>query len=132
MTFLQRVLKVQAALWALFGLVLVGRPGAVAEGLLRGDPPTDATLLRVLGVTALVLALLMVLVSQHAAETWWWAWAFALLEAGTATICILHAVLAMGEGRPTWPWWVVGLASILLGALDLVGLVRAEQAKPIV
>lgn len=130
MTFLQRVLKIQAALWALFGLVLVLNPGIVVEAIFGLPAAADATLLRVLGVAALVLAMLMVLVSQHAGETWWWAWAFALLEAGVATICLLHAVLGAGEAEPSLPWLIAGIVSIVFGGLDLVGLARAEQAKP--
>jgi hypothetical protein len=131
MAFLQRVLKVQALLWALFGLLLVARPVVVAEGLLGLDPPTGTTLLRVFGVTAIVVAMLMVLVSQHAAEAWWWAWAFALLQAGVATVCVIHALFGAAESAPALPWWIAGAVSALFCVLDLVGLARAEQAKPI-
>ena len=80
---------------------------------------------------ALILAMLMVLVAQHTGEAWWWAWAFALLEAGVATVCVLHAIADSGSGRPLVGWWIAGVVSVVIGALDLLGLVRAEQAKPI-
>lgn len=132
MTFLRRVLKVQAALWALLGILLVLKPVIVVERLLQMAPATETPLLRILGVTSLVLAMLMVLVSQHAAQNWWWAWSFALLEAGVATVCVLHALLSAGEAAPTWSWWIAGVASMAFAALDLIGLARAGQEKPIV
>ena len=127
MTLLRRVMKTQAALWAIVGLACLAVPGAVASAL--GADPTDDALLRLLGVAVVVLAMTMVLVSQHLLETWWWAWAFALLEAGVATVCVLRALTAPA-GTPTAAWWVAGVASIAFGALDLLGLARAEQAKP--
>lgn len=131
MTLLQRVLKVQAALWALFGILGLAIPAALTDRLFGADAGVDA-LTRLLGVAALVLAMLMVLVSQHAIETWWWAWAFALLEAGVATVCILHAAVGTSESVSAMPWWTLGVVSLVFGGLDLVALARAEQTKPFV
>jgi hypothetical protein len=130
MTFLRRVLKVQAALWALTGLVVLAVPNTVLDAF--GVPVTSGgvALLRVLGVAAIVLALLMVLVGQHASEAWWWTWAFAVLEAGVATVFVLQALL--GDDGHAWPWLALGVGSIVFGILDLVGLVRGEQEKPVV
>jgi hypothetical protein len=83
-------------------------------------------------VASVVLALFMVLVSQHAAETWWWAWGFAILEAGVATVAILNAVLGVPQGASTTTWWAIGIGAIAFGALDLIGVARAGQDKPIV
>ena len=127
MTLLRRVLKTQSAVWAIVGLACLAAPGAVAGAL--GVDATDDAVLRLLGIAAVVLAMAMVLVSQHLPETWWWAWAFALLEAGVATVCVLRALTA-APGTPTAAWWIAGVASIAFGALDLLGLARAEQAKP--
>ena len=127
MTLLRRVLKTQSAVWAIVGLACLAAPGAVAGAL--GVDATDDAVLRLLGVAAVVLAMAMVLVSQHLQETWWWAWAFTLLEAGVATVCVLRAV-AGPDGGPTAPWWIAGVASITFGGLDLIGLARAEQTKP--
>jgi hypothetical protein len=132
MAFLQRVLKLQATLWALTGLAFLAVPGTVLSDVLSiGETPGVVAFARLLGVAAIVLAMLMVLVAQHAAEVWWWAWAFAILEAGVATICVLHALWGVPDGYRAWPWWTAGIGSIAFGALDLWGLFRAEQSKPI-
>jgi hypothetical protein len=130
MTLLRRVLKVQAALWALVGLVCVILPASAAARL--GDPGSGAgtdAIVRVLGVAAIVLAMLMVLVAQRT-DTWWWAWSFALLEAGLATVAVLHALVGVPEGAPVAIWWLLGATSAVFAVLDLIGLARAEQAKP--
>lgn len=130
MTLLRKTLKAQAALWAVFGLVCLVAPASVGHLLIdQTNGGTDA-IIRVLGVAGLTLAMTMILVAQHPGEAWWWAWAFALLEAGVATVCILHAVLGVPDGLAAWPWWVLGLASSAFAALDLVALARAEQSKP--
>jgi hypothetical protein len=132
MTFLRRVLKVQAALWALVGVAFVVAPTVFLDHVVDlGGDDRATVLVRLLGVTAVILAMLMVLVSQHVGETWYWAWAFALLEAGVATVSVLHALFGVPDGSGTWQWWLAGVVSIAFCVLDLFGLVRAEQAKPI-
>jgi hypothetical protein len=131
MTFLRRVLKVQAALWAVHGVVLALFPVLVLETLDQ-PVPAEGAWLRLAGVMTLVLAMLMVLVAHHVRETWWWAWAFAVLEAGVATISILNALAGLPDGAAAWPWWFSGVASVLFGALDLIGISQAGQEQPIV
>ena len=79
---------------------------------------------------AVVLALLMVLVSQRLEDVWWWAWAFVVLEAGTATVFMLHALFGLPEGAPTWSWWLLAVVNGAFAALDLIGLGLAAQEKP--
>lgn len=132
MAFLQRVLKLQAALWAFAGAALVLVPGWLVEDVLAQPAIPDAAWLRVPGVMAIVLAMLMVLVAQRVTEVWWWAWAFGLLEAGAATICVLNAAFGPAESAAVWPWWVLGGAHVALGAVVLAGIGRASREKPIV
>src|SRR5262245_28433783 len=129
MTLLRRVLKVQAAVWALVGLTLLVAPGVAldAAGMARGSS-ADATL-RVLGVASIVLAMLMVLVAQRP-DTWWWAWAFALLETGVATVAVLHASFGVPDGGSSGVWWLLGIASAVFAVLDLVALARTGQERP--
>lgn len=130
MTLLRRTLKVQAALWAAFGLACLIAPGSVHEMLTGiGSSSGDDAIVRVLGLAGVILAMTMVLVAQHPSETWWWAWAFVLLEAGVATVSILQAVTGQ-EYTPTTPWWILGAVSTAFAILDLVALARSEQAKP--
>ncbi|HSL11288.1 MAG TPA: hypothetical protein VLA82_08255 [Actinomycetota bacterium] len=132
MAFLQRVLKVQAAVWALGGVLL----GLVPRWLIHdafGQPPMgEHAWVRAAGVMAVVLAMLMVLVAQRVTDVWWWAWAFALLEAGVATVFVVNAAFGLHGGAEAWPWWTLGGLSVALGALDLVGITAAGREKPIV
>ena len=130
MTFLRRTLSAQAALWAVFGLVVGIAPGWLLETVARQPAFTDDAWLRAVGVMAIVLALLMVLVSQRLEDVWWWAWAFVVLEAGLATVFMLHALFGLPEGAPSWSWWFLASVSGLFGAIDLVGLGLAAQEKP--
>ena len=129
MTFLRRILYVQAALWGLVGVALAIAPGWLT-GTVAGQPSTDQGWLRATGVMAIVLALLMVLVAQRLEDVWWWAWAFVLLEAGTATVFTLHALFGLAEGAVAWWWWVLAAVNGMIGALELVGLGLAAQEKP--
>ena len=98
-----------------------------------GQPPMrEHAWVRAMGVMAIVLAMLMVLVAQRATDVWWWAWSFAVLEAGTATVFGLNAAFGLPEGAPAWPWWTLAGASVVLGALDLLGIAAAGREKPIV
>ncbi|MGZ5302364.1 MAG: hypothetical protein ACXWEJ_11170, partial [Actinomycetota bacterium] len=98
MTFLRRVLSAQAALWAVFGFIVGIAPGWLLETVAGQPALTDDAWFRALGVIAVVLALLMVLVAQRLEDVWWWAWAFVVLEAGTATVFVLHALFGLPEG----------------------------------
>ncbi len=130
MTFLRRVLNAQAALWAVFGFVVGIAPDWLLETVARQPALTDDAWFRALGVIAVVLALLMVLVAQRLEDVWWWAWAFVALEAGTATVFVLHALFGLPEGASTWSWWLLASVNGAVGALDLVGLGLAAQEKP--
>ena len=132
MAFLQRVLKLQAALWAVVGAVLVLVPRWLLHDALGQPPMREHAWIRAMGVMAIVLAMLMVLVAQRVGEVWWWAWAFALLEAGTATVFIVNAVFGLPSGAEAWPWWALGAANVAFGALDLLGITTASREKPIV
>jgi hypothetical protein len=132
MAFLQRVLKIQAALWAVFGAALVLAPRWLVHDALGQPPMREHAWVRAMGVMAVVLAMLMVLVAQRVTEVWWWAWAFALLEAGTATVFVLNAAFGVPTGADAWPWWAFGAVNVLVGALDLLGIAAAGREKPIV
>ena len=78
----------------------------------------DDAWLRALGVIAVVLALLMMLVAQRLEDVWWWAWAFVVLEAGTATVFMLHALFGLPDGASTWSWWLLAIVNGAFAALD--------------
>jgi len=128
-TFLRRVLTGQASLWGLFGSVVAIAPRWLVHTV-AGQPVSDDAWFRVIGVMAIVLALTMVLVAQRLEDVWWWSWAFVVLEAGTATVFVLHAMLGLPDGTPAWSWWLLAGANGIVGALDLMGLGLAAQEKP--
>ena len=130
MTFLRRTLTFQAALWGIFGAAMAVAPRWVVETVASQPPLPDDALLRALGVMAIVLALLMVLVSQRLEDVWWWAWAFVVLEAGTATVFALHVLIGLPPGVAIWPWWLLALANGAIGVLELIGLGLTAQEKP--
>jgi hypothetical protein len=129
---LQRLLKVQAALWLIWSLGVLIAPAWVVEGLLRQPPTSQYAWLREMGIMGLVLAMLMVLVSQRIEEFWWWSWAFAVLEVGTATLLVLTASFGLSSDAVAWPWWVLAAVNAAIGAGLLVGMSDAGQEKPFV
>jgi hypothetical protein len=129
---LRRLLKAQAILWAAWGLLALVTPGWLVETAMGQPSLGDAVWLRSIGVLSLTLALLMVLVSQKLDEVWWWSWAFAVVDIGLATVCVLHALFGIPEGVAAWPWWALGAVNALLGAGLLVGMAEAGQEKPFV
>jgi hypothetical protein len=132
MTFLQRVLKAQAFVWFVaaigFGLV----PRWLVETVMSQAPEPEYVWVRAGAIMGLVLAMFMVLVAQRIGDVWWWSWAFAVVSAGLATLCIVTAAFGVPVGSATWPWWALGLGHLVLGALDLWGLSLAGQEKPVV
>ena len=132
MRLLRPVLYAQAALWMGFGLLIAVAPRWLLETV-GGQPPlSDDAWARTTGVTAVILALFMVLVAQRLDEVWWWAWAFALLEIGTGAVFVFHALLSLPSEAAAWPWWLLGVANVAFAGVDLVGLGFTAQEKPFV
>jgi hypothetical protein len=129
MLLLRRVLKIQAVLWVLSGLALGLVPVRVLD-LLGQTPVMESAWLRMLGICSLVLAMLMWLVAEGLDKVWWWAWAFALLEVGVATLCVVNALFGVVPGAASWPWWAMGGVAAVFAGLDMVGLARASQENP--
>jgi len=129
---LRRVLYWQAALWAATAAALVAVPGWLVERVLDQPPLGEDAWLRITGVTAFALALLMVLVANRLEDVWWWAWAFVILEAGTAAVFVLNALAGLAEGVAAWPWWILGALNALVGAVELAALARTGVEKPVV
>ena len=132
MKLLRRVLYWQAALWAATAVALVAVPGWLVERVLDQPPLGEDAWLRITGVTAFALALLMVLVANRLEDVWWWAWAFVILEAGTAAAFVLNALAGLAEGVAAWPWWILGALNALVGAVELAALARTGVEKPVV
>ncbi len=116
MNALRRALYVQAAAWAFAGVALAAAPRFVLVTVFGQPAPQEPAWLRVLGLQAFGLALLMVLVAHRAEELWWWSWAFALTTVGTAVVAVLHAAFGLAPGQSGVLWWTfagVAVASSL-------------------
>jgi hypothetical protein len=130
MSLLRRLLKAQAALWFVTGAVACVGPGWLVERVLGQPPLQEDAWLRIAGVMAVVLAMFMVLVSQRLEDVWWWAWTVVLLEAGTATVALLNALVSLPPGAAAWPWWLLFVLNAGFAAGGLVALARGAREKP--
>lgn len=132
MTLLTRMLRIQAAVWALCGTAVSAAPSFVLVTVSGQAPLPDYAYLRILGIISIGFALLAVLLSQHLEDIWWWAWAFAITDAGIVTVAVLNVLLAKPSMSGAAFWWVFAGLNGALGAGLLVGLGRAGQEKPFV
>lgn len=130
MTLLRRTVWWQAGLWAAAGLAFLIAPGWLLETVLDQPPPIEEAWLRILGATAIVLAMTMVLVANRVETMWWWVWAFAILELLTAAVFVLNALFDLPQGAAAWPWWLLAGVNALFGALDLAGLAKTGTERP--
>jgi hypothetical protein len=127
---LRLVLYLDAVASLVGGVLLLAVPRTVLVTLLGQPAPADEAWLRLLGTTAFVLSLLMVLVAQRLEELWWWSWAFVILEFGAAAVTTLHALFGVPRGTASWPWWSMAAVSWGLTFGFLWGLGRAGQERP--
>src|SRR5438046_7124055 len=92
MQALKRVLYAQAAAWGLAGAVLAVAPRFVTVSLF-GGPAGDHAWIRLLGLNAVGLAMVMVLVAHRIDQVWWWSWAFARVWSASAAVSGLHSAV---------------------------------------
>ena len=130
MELLKRVLILQAAVWAVAGLAIALAPGFVLVTLFDLPEPPDFGYVRVAGVCALSLAMLMLLLSRRLDDLWWWSWAFVVAAAGTAVVALLNALFGLPDGASPLLWWLFAAASAAFTAGLLAGLARAGTERP--
>jgi hypothetical protein len=129
---LRRLLKVQAAAWLVWSVAVGLLPRWVLEDLFGQPILAEYVWVRVAAVMGIVLALLMVLVAQRIDDLWWWSWAFAVLEVGTATVFAVNAAFGVPEGAEAWPFWALAVVNGGFGGALLVGMGIGGQEKPFV
>ena len=130
MELLKRVLILQSAVWAVAGLAIALAPGFVLVTLFDLPEPPDFGYVRVAGVCALSLAMLMLLLSRRLDDLWWWSWAFVVAAAGTAVVALLNALFGLPDGASPLLWWLFAAASAAFTAGLLAGLARAGTERP--
>ena len=111
---LRRVLYAQAAAFFLSGVGLAVVPGPVLRHLF-GEPvslPGQLGWVRLAGVEAIGLSMLMVMVGHRVEELWWWSWAFVLVAAATAAVALLNAAFGLAPHQSSVLWWLVAAVNV--------------------
>jgi hypothetical protein len=128
---LRRSLYLQAAVWAVAGAALACVPRFVVFTVLHYPGTIEPLWLRLLGLQAFGLALLMVLVAHRAEELWWWSWAFALATVGSAAAAVLHAAFGVAPGQSRGPTWAMAAVLAAFSLSLLYGLyATARRYEP--
>jgi hypothetical protein len=130
MKALRRVLYLQAAVWTLSGVALLAAPRVVLVTLFDQSRHQEFAWMRLFGIHALGLAMLMVLVAHRVEELWWWSWAFALVTVVTAAVALLNAAFGVGPGEPSALWWVFAAVAVVFSLGLLLGLYSASREQP--
>jgi hypothetical protein len=130
MNALKRALYLEAGVWAVSGLALSIAPKLVIK-ILFDQPRTDPAWLRVAGIEAFGLAMLMVLVAHRIEDLWWWSWAFALVTVGVAAVAVLNAAFGLAPGQPALFWWLFSAVAVFSSLGLLAGLYVSSQEQPL-
>jgi hypothetical protein len=130
MELLRRVMVLQAAVWAACGVAIAVAPRFVLVSMFDLPPLPDQGYVRIAGVFAFSLALLMVLVARRLTELWWFAWAFVIATAGSAVVAALNALFGLPEGASPLLWWVFAALSAAFTVGLLAGLAKTGTERP--
>jgi hypothetical protein len=130
MKALRRVLYLQAAVWTLSGVALLVAPRFVLVTMFDQSQHQQFSWMRLLGIHALGLAMIMVLVAHRVEELWWWSWAFAFVTVVTAAVVLLNAAFGLGPGESSALWWVFSAVAVLFSLGLLFGLYGASREQP--
>jgi hypothetical protein len=131
MSLLRRVLVLQATVWAVFGVAIAVAPAALLDAAFGLAARSDDTFVRVSGILAFSLALLMVLVARRLDDLWWWSWAFVIAAGGSALVSGAHALLGVPAGSPVAGWWAFAAVSAAFAIGLIAGLARAGVDRPV-
>jgi hypothetical protein len=124
------VLTIQAVVWAACGIAIAVAPRLVLVTVFDLPPLPDQGYVRIAGVFAFSLSLLMVLVARRLETLWWFAWAFVLATAGSAIVAALNALFGLPDGVSPLLWWVFAAVSSAFTVGLLVGLAKTGTERP--
>ena len=128
---LRRALYSQALVWALVGAALAALPKFLLVTVFDQTPYADYAFVRVAGLQAVGLAMLMVLVAHRAEDLWWWSWAFVVPTVTVAAVALLNAGFGLDEGSSALFWWVFGGVTAAFSAWLLLVLYRVAGRTPL-
>jgi ABC-type Fe3+-siderophore transport system permease subunit len=130
MNSLRRTLYLGAATTAIPGLAMAIAPRFFVVVVARQLELPDYAGVRMMGVGAVVGAMLMVLIAHAAEDVWWWSWAFVIGAAGIALVALFRALLGPEEGSAL-SWWLLAAGSAAFAGSLLYGLYLASQERPV-
>jgi hypothetical protein len=123
-------MTLQALVWAACGIAIAVAPRFVLVTLFDLPPLPDQGYVRIAGVFAFSLSLLMVLVARRLETLWWFAWAFVLATAGSAIVAALDALFGLPEGASPLLWWLFAAVSAAFTVGLLAGLAKTGTERP--
>jgi hypothetical protein len=123
-------MTLQAVVWAACGIAIAVAPRFVLVTLFDLPPLPDQGYVRIAGVFAFSLSLLMVLVARRLETLWWFAWAFVLAAAGSAIVAALNALFGLPDGVSPLLWWVFATISTAFTFGLLAGLAKTGTERP--
>lgn len=130
MNTLRRVLYLEAGVWAVAGVALGLAPRFVLVTVFDQPPVPDFAWLRLYGIQAVGLAMLMVLVAHRIEQLWWWSWAFAVVTTGTAAVVVLNAAFGLSPRQSSVLWWLFALVALAFAFGLLYGLFVSSKEQP--
>jgi hypothetical protein len=123
-------MTLQALVWAACGIAIAVAPRFVLVTVFDLPPLLDQGYVRIAGVFAFSLSLLMVLVARRLESLWWFAWAFVLATAGSAIVAALNALFGLPDGVSPLLWWVFAAVSMAFTVGLLAGLAKTGTERP--
>jgi len=120
----------EALVWAACGVAIAVAPRFVLVTLFDLPELPDQGYVRIAGVFAFCLSLLMVLVARRLETLWWFTWAFVLATAGSAIVAALDALFGLPDGASPLLWWVFAAVSTAFTAGLLAGLAKTGTERP--
>lgn len=123
-------MTLQALVWAACGIAIAVSPRFVLVTVFDLPPLPDQGYVRIAGVLAFSLSLLMVLVARRLETLWWFAWAFVLATAGSAIVAALDALFGLPDGVSPLLWWVFAAVSTAFTVGLLAGLAKTGTERP--
>lgn len=130
MKLLRTTLYLDAAVWAVTGVLLALVPVRVLQGAFDQAPLGDYVWVRMAAVMGIGMAMLMVLVGHRVETLWWFSWAFVLTEGGLALLAALNALFGLPEGSSALLWWLFASVSTGFAAALLIGLAVTGLERP--
>jgi hypothetical protein len=123
-------MTLQALVWAACGMAIAVAPRLVLVTVFDLPPLPDQGYVRIAGVFAFSLSLLMVLVARRLETLWWFAWTFVLATAGSAIVAALNALSGLPDGVSPLLWWVFAAVSTAFTIGLLAGLAKTGTERP--